>query len=94
PPVADLAADGFPLLGARLERLPGQTMAALVYQRHKHFVTVFIWPATYALPFSDAHRLGYAMRAWRQADMNFVAVSDIAGSDLDDFVARLRAATN
>jgi anti-sigma factor RsiW len=94
PPVADLAADGFPLLGARVERFDGQTMAALVYQRHKHFITVFIWPAATALPFTDAHRLGYGMRAWRQADMNFIAVSDVAGSDLDDFIARLRAATN
>src|SRR5580704_15923169 len=63
PPVADLAADGFPLLGARIERLEGQTAAALVYQRHKHFVTVFVWPATTAPPFTDVHRLGYEMRA-------------------------------
>ncbi len=94
PPVADLAADGFPLLGARVERFEGQTVAALVYQRHKHFVTVFVWPATTTLPFTGAHRLGYEMRAWRQADMNFIAVSDIAGSELDDFIGRLRAATN
>jgi len=94
PPVADLAADGFPLLGARVERLEGQTTAALVYQRRKHFVTVFVWPATTALPFADAHRLGYEMRAWRQADMNFIATSDIPGSELDDFITRLRAATN
>ncbi|HSY53049.1 MAG TPA: zf-HC2 domain-containing protein [Opitutaceae bacterium] len=91
PPVADLAADGFPLLGARVERLEGQTVAALVYQRHKHFVTVFIWPAATELPFTQASHLGYGMRAWRQADMNFVAVSDVADSDLDEFVGRLRA---
>jgi len=94
PPVADLAADGYPLLGARVERLAGQTTAALVYQRRKHFITVFIWPAATALPFTDAHRVGYEMRAWRQADMNFIATSDIPGSELDDFIARLRAATN
>jgi hypothetical protein len=34
------------------------------------------------------------MRAWRQADMNFIAVSDVAASDLDDFITHLRAATN
>jgi anti-sigma factor RsiW len=92
PPVADLAADGFPLLGARVERLEGQTAAALVYQRRKHFITVFIWPVGIALPFSDAHRVGYEMRAWQQSDMNFIAVSDVAASDLDDFIAHLRAA--
>jgi len=93
PPVADLAADGFPLLGARVERLEGQTTAALVYQKRKHFITVFIWPAATALPFSKTHRLGYEMRAWQQADMNFIAVSDVAASDLDEFIGDLRAAT-
>jgi anti-sigma factor RsiW len=92
PPVADLAADGFPLLGARLERFGGQTTAALVYQRHKHFVTVYVWPAKAALPFTEASQLGYQMCAWRQGGMNFVAVSDITESDLDDFVARLKVA--
>jgi anti-sigma factor RsiW len=92
PPVADLAADGFPLLGARVERLEGKTVAALVYQRRKHFITVFIWPATTALPFTDAHRFGYEMHAWQQADMNFIATSDVAASDLDDFIAGLKAA--
>jgi anti-sigma factor RsiW len=94
PPVADLAADGYPLLGARVERLEGQMTAALVYQKRKHFITVFIWPATTALPFTDANRVGYEMRAWRQADMNFIAISDVAASDLDDFITRLRAATH
>jgi anti-sigma factor RsiW len=93
PPVADLAADGFPLLGARIERFEGQTAAALVYQRHKHYVTVFVWPAIKAIPFSETHRLGYDLRAWRQADMNFLAVSDVAAGDLDEFIARLKAAT-
>ncbi|HTB81044.1 MAG TPA: anti-sigma factor [Opitutaceae bacterium] len=92
PPVADLTADGFPLLGARLERFGGQTAAALVYQRHKHFVTLLIWPAKTELPFAEAQHLGYTICAWRQGGMNFVAVSDIADKEMDDFIARLKMA--
>jgi anti-sigma factor RsiW len=90
PPVSDFAADGFPLLGGRVERLQGQPVAALVYQRHKHTITVYVALAE-TLKFPGAvTRRGYHLRSWREGDLSFAAVSDVGAAELDQFVARCR----
>jgi mycothiol system anti-sigma-R factor len=85
PPVQDFADDGFPLAGGRLDVVGGRTVAALVYGRRKHFVNVFVWPATSpdASPRAGSQQ-GYHWITWQKNGMAFWAVSDVASSDLDD----------
>ena len=90
PPVNDFSAEGFPLAGGRLDYLNNRPVAALVYQRRKHFINLFIWPANDGGEPAEkgAVRQGYNILHWRKAGMNFWAVSDVSAADLAEF-ARL-----
>src|SRR5450432_1715430 len=48
PFVPELQAQGFPLIGGRVEVVSGHTAAALVYGRGLHKINLFIWPASAA----------------------------------------------
>jgi anti-sigma factor RsiW len=98
PPVEDLASDGFPLVGGRLDYLEGREVAALVYQRRKHFINVFVWPAapgSTAAQASPAQTLlpqqGYNLMRWSRGGFQFWAVSDVSAQDLADFVRLLES---
>ena len=84
PPVRDLAADGFPLEGGRLDAISGRTVAVVVYARRKHVINVFVWPATKKdTARSSGSHLGYNWVEWRKDGMESVAVSDVSATDLE-----------
>jgi anti-sigma factor RsiW len=92
PPVEDLAAEGFPLVGGRLDYVDNHNTAALVYGRHKHVINLLVWPAP-----SDAEeapraltRQGYHLIRWAHAGSNFWAVSDLNEAELQEFVRLIR----
>jgi anti-sigma factor RsiW len=94
PPVADLASAGFPLVGGRLDLLDHHPAAALVYQRRKHFINLFVWPDGGApLSTRQASHNGYQTQSWAKDGLNFLAVSEIPPADLADFVQAYRAQT-
>jgi len=88
PPVKDLAAQEFPLIGGRLDYMGGRSVAALVFQRHKHVINLFIWPAKEknSKPASFTPIQGYNLIHWSEAEMTFWTVSDLNEKELMEFV--------
>jgi mycothiol system anti-sigma-R factor len=83
PPVRDFAADGFPLVGGRLDVIEGRTVAALVYGRRKHMVNVFVWKSQDTVSYSDSgERQGYHWVSWKKDGFTFCAVSDVSLPEL------------
>ena len=83
PPVPDLGAQDFLLVGGRLDVFEGRTVAALVYARRKHFISVFLWPdATQDVEQYAGSMNGYQWISWKHSGLRFCAVSDTNRNDL------------
>ena len=86
PDVKDFAAEGFPLVGGRLDYFDGRAVAALVYRRNKHFINVFVWPATNtgAEKTKTQTRRGYSV-IYREANgLHHCLVSDLNKTELSE----------
>ena len=89
PPVPDLTANGFDLLGGRIDSIAGRPAAALVYRRRSHMIHVFVWPAGDGSHPSDARTIrGFHERHWMSGDLAVWAVSDVNDDDLKMFAER------
>jgi anti-sigma factor RsiW len=94
PPVPDLEGEGFHLVGGRLDYVNNRAVAALVYQRRKHHINLFVWPAPDARsPPALSARRGYHLVHWAQGGMTFWAVSDLNESELQEFVRLIQERT-
>jgi anti-sigma factor RsiW len=96
PPVVDLSSEGFPLVGGRLDYLDNRPVAALVYQRRKHFINLFVWPGETgaARPTMAMSHEGYQLLHWADPDFNYWAVSDVNASDLQTFKQQFELQTS
>ena len=94
PPVVDLTAKGFTLLGGRLDYIDGQAVASIVYRRRTHVINLFVTQGGS----SESHEArlqtmqGYNIRRWTAQGLQFFAVSDINGEELQEFVDKFEAA--
>jgi anti-sigma factor RsiW len=87
PPVVDLADQGFPLVGGRLDYIDSKVVAAIVYRRNKHVVNLFVWKAKPGLAQdrpAEPHA-GYSVVHWTENGLEFWAVSDVEARDLEAF---------
>jgi anti-sigma factor RsiW len=88
PVVKDLAAEGYPLVGGRLDYVDGRRAAAMVYRRDKHVINLFAFvssDASDAAPKQDV-RDGFNVIRWRMDGLTYAAVSDVEAAQLHAFV--------
>jgi anti-sigma factor RsiW len=93
PPAVDLAAEGFPLAGGRLDLIAGRPVPALVYRFRKHVINLFVMPEQAGEGGGRASRQGYNLLHWSEGDLGLWAVSDAAPEVLSRFERSFRAAT-
>jgi len=86
PPVQDFADNGFRLIGGRLDFINGREVAAVVYQRNKHVINLFIWPSESSRTTATQGfaRDGYNVLDWARGGFEFWLVSDVNAKDLRD----------
>jgi anti-sigma factor RsiW len=94
PPVIDLKAQGFTLVGGRLDYIDGRPVAAIVYERRGHVINLFVSQATgVAAPAEAIEKVqGFNVWRWSWSDLGFSAVSDIDAEELNEFCEKLEAA--
>ncbi len=89
PPVADLSAQGFELIGARVDYVGGRQAAVLVYKRRDHIVGVFVSPAVNTAGSGALAQEGFNVERFVRDGMRFWVVSDLNRNELDDFAKLL-----
>ncbi|HEY6257323.1 MAG TPA: anti-sigma factor [Xanthobacteraceae bacterium] len=92
PPVVDLTAQGFTLIGGRLDYIDGRPVAAVVYKRRAHVINLFVAQASGGEARARIEQLqGFNIWRWRRSDLGFWAVSDINAEELQEFGDKLAA---
>jgi len=91
PPVKDLTAQGFPLIGGRLDFVDGHRVATLVYRSQLHTISVFVWPegSPGATPSVKTPVDGLNVLSWTKDGMVWWAVSDLEAGELQQLRALL-----
>ncbi len=91
PQVPDLAAQGFALLGGRVDVIGHDPVATIVYKHAAH--TVSLTTLRPGRSVSEQTIAGYNVRSWSDGDFTYIAVSDLPSADLATFQRAFSAAT-
>jgi anti-sigma factor RsiW len=91
PVVEDLAPQGFPLIGGRLDYLDSRPVAALVYKHRQHTINLFLWPSNSSDASPQTLTIkGFNLVHWTQTNMTYWAVSDLNATELVEFAHDLK----
>ena len=91
PPVVDLASQGFPLEGGRIDYIGGNPVAVLVYRRRLHRIDVFVRPSAGSKVPPAFARNGFTGLSWENGSFLFTAVSDVNSGELKTFTELMSA---
>jgi anti-sigma factor RsiW len=95
PPVVDLTAQGFTLIGGRVDYLEAKPVASIVYKRRAHIINLFVAPASAPALGSERASIttvqGFNIWRWAFSDLSFWAVSDINAEELQEFGDKFEA---
>jgi anti-sigma factor RsiW len=96
PPVVDLTAQGFTLIGGRLDYVDARAIGALVYKRRQHVINLFVAQTanTERRPARIDTVRGFNVRHWSERGLDYWAVSDLGKDELADFGEKFEAAAN
>ena len=83
PQVPDLAAQGFVLVGGRVDVVGHDPVATIIYKHAAHNVSLTTLPLGQSV--SDQAISGYNVRSWSDPQFTYIAVSDLPSADLATF---------
>jgi anti-sigma factor RsiW len=93
PPVVDLTAQGFTLIGGRLDSIDGKAVAAIVYRRRIHVINLFAVAAPTERRAAMMQIVqGFNIRHWAEQGVSLWAISDINPEELQEFGRKFEAA--
>ena len=94
PPVIDLTAQGFTLIGGRLDYVDARAIGAIVYRRRLHLINLFVAQTASTEPRAAKTETfqGFNIRSWSEGGLNYWAVSDLAADELAEFSGKFQSA--
>jgi anti-sigma factor RsiW len=94
PRVVDLSAEGFPLVGGRIDVIGRAPVPTLVYRMRQHLISLTALPATLASASAAKGAIaGYNMLSWTDNGLSYWAVSDLNAPELETFAKAFCAGT-
>ena len=87
----DLTAQGFTLIGGRLDYVGGRALGAVVYKRRSHVINLFVAQGANAEHRAKTETVqGFNIRRWSERGLNYWAVSDLGSDELDGVRREIR----